>query len=169
MHLFTRIVMLFSWLFMAIGLSFLIGLSLLFDPSLMFELVDLPTDLPAPPMWTVDLASVLSIIAMLLVAMAFWGFHRVLQSATANDFRALAQHLNTCARALFAFWILFVVIDRFMPFLLVLNIPVEQRPEIDWFPLGLELIFATVAIALWAVAGSLQQAAEIEDENRLFL
>ncbi len=169
MKLIARIAMLGSWGILSVSIVVILVQTALGDPVPMLDLVDLPLDLSNPPGWSFVTGAAFVLFAIASLGAAYWQLHRVLQRASANEFAALADHLRQCGRALMWFWVAFSLISRVQPFLMLWNVPLADQPEVEWFPLDLDIIFLVLAVALWSVAGTMRQAAVIDDENRHFL
>lgn len=169
MRFLARLAMAASWLVIAVGFLLELAAGLAGQVEVLYDLADLPVDLPAPPGWSVAALAVAGVVTLAALALVYWRFHHVLRAATANDFGALARHIGGAGTGLVLFWVAFQAVTRGAPALMVLHVAPETRPEMDWFLLDLDIIFLVLAVVLWALASSLRKAAEIDDENRHFL
>ncbi|QBF32295.1 hypothetical protein [Thalassococcus sp. S3] len=165
----ARIAMVFSWLVLTGIVLIVSALALSGDVAPILDMVELPPDIPQPPNWALLGLIGLCCLALANLGIVYWRFHRVLRSAGQNQFDLLARELRTSGIALIFFYILFLMIFRFMPFALVWGVPSEEQPTIHWLPINLDIVFLIIGLVLLALASSFRRAAEVDDENRHFL
>ncbi len=135
----------------------------------LYDLLDLDPELPEPPRGPVLAVIGLAVLAAAALGWFFWVCHRMLSAARGHDFVRLTRLLGRAGQALAAFWLSLQLLERGGGHMLIAHLPLPTRPELDWVSVELDLMLLVIAIVLWALAGALDRAAEIDDENRHFL
>lgn len=136
---------------------------------LIWELVDLEPETRFPATWAI-VATLAGYVAILgaLFSMC-WHIDRILKPGLALAFGQLAGALSGLAWALLAFWAGFLLGSAVGPWLMLVSVGSEMTS--DNFPtfLGLEVMFLFLAVALFAIARALREAARVAEENKQFI
>lgn len=169
MRIVANLAMLACWLFLAFGVGVIVIATALGHYEAFYDIFDLPLGMTPPATAWIALASALIIVSLLLLGVAFLSFSQVLLAAERADFDKLGIWMGRGGVYLIAFWAVYQIVSRIMPFPLVAALPFDQRPEIEWVPLDLDVILLVLGFVLWSVAGTMRKAAEIAHENSQFL
>ncbi len=134
-----------------------------------WDIFEFPIQPSSPPVWTLMIGLILTLLALLSLAGAFRGAWLILNGGQGQDFRDLARNLRRMAWGLIGFWIGYNVISAVMPYLIVIGLDSTEGFEFGWDPLDLDIIFAITGVVLLAISQTLGRAWQAEDENKHFL
>lgn len=138
-------------------------------PEVIYEFLELPEFEYNPPFWALISGALFSFLTIASLGVAFWGINSILRNKNTHEFLRLGKQLKQSAWALIVFWISNYLLISILPILLITNSDHKQEYAPEWIPIDFDLVFLVVAIALLAIAGTLQRAHEIEEENNQFL
>lgn len=164
-----RIGMWFLWglAFLAVSIEWLVAV--IEGGPLIWDLVDLPPEGRAPATWAL-LATLVGYVAVLAALFAMcWHIDRILKPGLALAFGPLAGALSGLAWALVAFWAGFLQGTAVGPWLMLISVGSEMSSENLPTFLGLEVLFLFLAVALFAIARALREAARVAEENKQFI
>ncbi len=130
---------------------------------------DLPAQ-PEPPSLALHLAGLgFSLIYLGGLGVAFGALGRIIAGGAGQDFRLLARRLRRLSLGLIGFWVGYNLIGGLVPWMLSRYLADTKGLELEWDPLDIDVVFLVIAVAIFAISGSLRRAWEAEEENRLFL
>ncbi len=168
MALIARILMAANWGIFAFAVGAASILAVLGDHDPIKEIMEIQIS-GALPGWVVVVAIVIIAVGMALLGRGYWALHRILGLHKGAGFAELARRLRQLAQSLIGLWAAIVCVDGILPLMYRMTLPADTDLVADWFPLDLEIVLVIVGIALFAVAGALMRAAEVQDENDHFL
>lgn len=165
----ARLAMLSSLLYFSIDLGLTFFPPIAGDPGYLWEELDIPQSLAAPPL-AVLLAGIFTAGAALsALAVAYWSIERILHSGPGQEFSGLAVRMRTLSLCLLGFWAGYNLLISSMPVLATAHLPEEYQSGFEWDPFDIDIILVVIAVALNAISHSLRRASLVEEENKHFL
>jgi len=137
------------------------------DTEEVFDFVDIISTAPLKPMQIVGSMTLSGVFigSVLMIALTTNSF---LKGASRNGFfdARVAKTLKHLGYGLLLFWLGLSISDSLMPWLMTLNFDPELRESIEWFPLDSDIIALIVGFVLILLSGAMDEAREIDDENK---
>ncbi|SFI65438.1 hypothetical protein [Celeribacter neptunius] len=149
---------------LGVSLSLLMG-----DVGPLFDLMDLPVDLPRPPLMVLSGAFGLFVILAAGLLAALWALYKLLNVAGRGDFRALSSYLSRGGQGLILFWFGYATLSYAYPFAMLWNVPRADWPMVEWFPFNLDAVALVIGVVFLALAEAFRKADAIEQENQAFI
>ncbi len=143
------------------------GAALAGDTELAFDFADVYSTAPLDA-WQIIGGIICSGIAIAAVIMICLAAARFL-SVTKRDGFFIVGAAKACRRmgqGLIVFWVGMVLVENFMPWIMTRNFAVDERIEIEWFLLDLSFIFLLLGVVLLLMAGAMDQARVIDQDNK---
>jgi hypothetical protein len=107
--------------------------------------------------------------ALISLGVGFWALDRILLLKNPQDFAQMGKHLQLCAYAFLAFWLLNALNVSMQPVVLSAHLAPGLRPEFVLIDIDIDVVFLVLGVVFFAISRSLTQAQEIADENSQFL
>jgi len=156
----------FSYYLFTLLASWYVGL--FGGPEEFWTSVGLPRQPIGPPAWSMYAGIALTALTLWGLGSAYLASEKIIRSGCNNSFAELSMNLKQLSLGLVVFWFGYNCITGLMPILVCFNLPADQKPEFQWDPLDIDIIFLVLATAIYAIAESLLRASAIENENKQF-
>lgn len=169
MKLVARLAMLITLVYFTFGWAVLWISAFLGTGEMLADAFDLPLDMPVPPLWAILVGMGMMWPALISLGVGFWALDRILLLKNPQDFAQMGKHLQLCAYAFLAFWLLNALNVSMQPVVLSAHLAPELRPEFVLIDIDIDVVFLVLAAVFFAISRSLNQAQEIADENSQFL
>ena len=129
--------------------------------------IDLPSEITPSP-GIVALGTVVAMVGLASLAVAYLAIWRILSEGVGQNFRALARRLQLMGGGLIVVWIC-----SYLNYSVLRSIAIIESGSSDvefiLDPFHTELVLAIAGVALLAISRMMDRAWEAEDENRHFL
>lgn len=143
------------------------SLAWLGETEIVYDLVDVASQEPLTALQVIGgmICTGLAFGAMVLIAIAA---NKFLKTAYRNGFfeAGVARTLKHLGYGLVLFYIGLMLSENFMPWLLTKNLNTELREEIEWFLLDPNLVALLVGFVLLLLSGAMDEAREIDADNK---
>ena len=169
MNLLAKTAMVISWLFYAMTFCGLWIGQLFGWHNEIWDMYDFPYQPTSPPTWAMLIGLAVTVGALTGLFIAYRSVWRILNGGTTQDFRDLARHLKQVAIGLLGFWLGYNLLTGAVQYLIVIGIDTTDEFDFSWAPLDLDIVFAIIAVALFAISKTLERAWLAEDETKHFL
>ena len=169
MKLVARLAMLITLVYFTFGWAVLWISTFLGTGEMLADAFDLPLDMPVPPLWAILVGMGMMWPALISLGVGFWALDRILLLKNPQDFAQMGKHLQLCAYAFLAFWLLNALNVSMQPVVLSAHLAPELRPEFVLIDIDIDVVFLVLGVVFFAISRSLTQAQEIADENSQFL
>lgn len=169
LNLFAKIAMVISLGFYVVALGAIWLGQMLGWHNDIWDLYDFPIQADSPPMWTLLIGSLVTVLGLISLGAAYLGIWRILSGGPGQDFRALARNLKRLGLGLIGFWLCYNILAGGVQYLIAIDVQDTSDFEFYWDPLDLDIVFVIVGIGVLAISRTMERAWRAEDEVQHFL
>lgn len=165
----TKLAMVFSFIvFSFFSVTDWLGYVLGWHDELI-HVLELPDSIRQIPLPLLTLGSLVALIGLAGLAIAYIAIWRILADGETQDFKSLGHRLTLMAKGFIAFWLSNYLLHSGVRTLIIWATESSEQADFHWDPFGPDLIFAITAVALLAIAKMMNRAWRAEHENQHFL
>lgn len=169
MKIFAKCAMGLSWLYYVIWAGQMWLGQFLGWHNDIWRAFDFPRQDHSPPLWTMGVGVVVTIVGLVGLTVVYRGAWRILDGGPQQDFRVLGRNLRGMAVGLLVFWAGYNLLAAGVQYLVILAMPDTAGFTFRWDPLNVEILFLILGVVLLAISGTFERAWQAEDETKHFL